>query len=242
VVHSIPLEGIPIPETRLLSLWQVCDSFFPTGGYIHSYGLETYIQRGLVRDEASLTEFLSTYLIRAVARSEGLAIRLAYRAIREDDLEVLIQLDEVLDAQKLAREPREASAKVGRQFLNTGKLLCVTPALEAFLGLVREGKVQGHKALSFALVGHGFDWGEDITVLAFMYITANGMVTNAVRAVPLGQTTAQSVLQNLRTNGSVARAAGMSRGLTINDLGAVVPALDIRAMQHEQLYSTLFAS
>ncbi|MBS4007877.1 MAG: urease accessory protein UreF [Clostridium sp.] len=237
-----PAAPITITEDKLLSLWQVCDSFFPTGGYTQSYGLETYIQLGLVRDEASLTDFLSTYLTRSAARSDGLAIRLAYRAIANGEIDILVKLDEILEAQKLAREPREASVKIGRQLLNTIKLLLTTPVLDSFISLVKEGKVQGHKALAFAILGHGFDWGEDLTVLAFMYSTASGMVNNAIRAVPLGQTTGQNVLQNLRVGGFVALAAAMSKELTIDDLGAVSPGLEIRAMQHEQLYSRLFAS
>jgi len=241
-VHSMQAADITVTEEKLLSLWQVCDSFFPTGGYTQSYGLETYIQLGLVKDEESLTEFLSTYLTKATALSEGLAIRLAYRAIVNGNTDILIQLDEILEAQKLAREPREASVKIGRQFLNTVKLLLTTPALESYINLVKEGKAQGHKALTFALLGHGFDWGEDLTVLAFMYSTASGMVNNAIRAVPLGQTTGQNVLQNLRVRGLVAEAAEISKELTIDDIGAVSPGLEIRAMQHEHLYSRLFAS
>lgn len=241
-MHSMQAADITVTEEKLLSLWQVCDSFFPTGGYTQSYGLETYIQLGLVKDEESLTEFLSTYLTKATALSEGLAIRLAYRAIVNGNTDILIQLDEILEAQKLAREPREASVKIGRQFLNTVKLLLTTPALESYINLVKEGKAQGHKALTFALLGHGFDWGEDLTVLAFMYSTASGMVNNAIRAVPLGQTTGQNVLQNLRVRGLVAEAAEISKELTIDDIGAVSPGLEIRAMQHEHLYSRLFAS
>ena len=36
-------------EARFLLL-QINDSLFPIGGYSHSYGLETYIQKGLVND------------------------------------------------------------------------------------------------------------------------------------------------------------------------------------------------
>lgn len=37
-----------------LKLFQFCDSQFPTGAFSHSFGLETYIQRGDVHDGASL--------------------------------------------------------------------------------------------------------------------------------------------------------------------------------------------
>ena len=44
--------------TAKFFLLQVNDALFPIGGYSHSYGLETYIQKGLVHDEDSAEEFI----------------------------------------------------------------------------------------------------------------------------------------------------------------------------------------
>ena len=40
-------------------LLQINDALFPIGGYSHSQGLETYIQRGLVHDEDTAREYLT---------------------------------------------------------------------------------------------------------------------------------------------------------------------------------------
>src|SRR5438045_117236 len=53
-------------DPRLLSLLHFADSAFPTGGYAHSFGLETYCQAGLVRGREDLERFL-------VAEIEGVA-------------------------------------------------------------------------------------------------------------------------------------------------------------------------
>ena len=37
-------------ENQLFILLQVNDAQFPIGGYSHSYGLETYIQKNIVND------------------------------------------------------------------------------------------------------------------------------------------------------------------------------------------------
>ncbi|MDN3512784.1 MAG: urease accessory protein UreF [Candidatus Brocadia sp.] len=239
-MHSIQAAEITVTEIKLLSILQVCDSFFPTGGYTQSFGLETYVQLGIVKDEETLFEFLSTYLKRAVANSDGLVIRLAYRAFSENDMEMIVRLDDALDAQKVAREPREASIRIGRQILNTVQSLLNTPNSDPFLKLVRENKVQGHQSLVYAHLGHRLDWGEDITVLAFMYSSVSAMVNNALKSVPLGQTTGQRVLQRLRV--PVLEAAAMSKDLVFDDLGGVSPGLDVRAIQHEYLYARMFAS
>ena len=42
-----------VMKERDYYLLQVNDALFPIGGYSHSQGLETYIQKGLVHDEKS---------------------------------------------------------------------------------------------------------------------------------------------------------------------------------------------
>ena len=44
--------------SRLLLL-QVNDALFPIGAYSHSYGLETYIQEGRVRDAKTAGEYIT---------------------------------------------------------------------------------------------------------------------------------------------------------------------------------------
>ena len=39
-------------------LLQINDALFPIGAYSHSQGLETYIQRGIVHDEATAKEYI----------------------------------------------------------------------------------------------------------------------------------------------------------------------------------------
>src|SRR4029453_12979812 len=49
-------------DTRLLSLLHFGESAFPTGGYAHSFGLETCCQAGLVRGHQDLERFLLAQL------------------------------------------------------------------------------------------------------------------------------------------------------------------------------------
>ena len=50
----------------LLTLLQLTNSFFPTGAFAHSFGLETYVQRELVNDPETFEMFL---LVNAPSRS-----------------------------------------------------------------------------------------------------------------------------------------------------------------------------
>lgn len=74
---------------KLFYLLQVNDALFPVGGYSHSQGLETYIQKGIVHDEKSAKEYVIHKLKWNLAYTELLAVRLSYAYARENDLEGL---------------------------------------------------------------------------------------------------------------------------------------------------------
>ena len=61
-------------------LLQINDSLFPIGGYSHSYGLETYIQKGIVHNSELAAEYIRKRLLYNFLYTDFLAVRLAYDA------------------------------------------------------------------------------------------------------------------------------------------------------------------
>ena len=47
-------------ENQLFILLQVNDALFPIGGYSHSYGLETYIQKNIVNSGETALAFMKS--------------------------------------------------------------------------------------------------------------------------------------------------------------------------------------
>lgn len=227
-------------ELGFLSLLQISDSSFPTGAYSQSYGLETYVQKGLVTCRETLRTYITTYLGRVVATSDCLAFRLAYQASAKGDLDALLELDQVLAAQKLARESREASAKTGSRMLRTAAQLFSGPMLMEYNQRISAGNAHGHHALVFGLTAQSIGLGEREGTLAFVYSSMAGMVNNALRLIPLGQNDGQWVLKALQE--VILETVENCSALTHEDLGASAPAVEIRCMEHEGLYSRLFMS
>ena len=100
-------------------LLQVNDALFPIGGYSHSQGLETYIQRGIVHDVDTAREYITHKIKWNLAYTELLAARLAYEAAEKKDLQELLYLEELLEASRIPMEQREAARKMGSRFAKT---------------------------------------------------------------------------------------------------------------------------
>ena len=95
---------------RELLLLQICDSVFPIGAYSHSYGLEIYIQLGLVHDEATAWEFVERQIRYPLSYTELLGMRLAYEAAQASHLERIADEESLMAAAKVPDETRTASA------------------------------------------------------------------------------------------------------------------------------------
>ena len=62
-----------------LTLLQFADGLFPAGGFAHSFGLETYVQDGLVTERAGLEEFVAAHLEGSAGPADAVAVAAAVR-------------------------------------------------------------------------------------------------------------------------------------------------------------------
>jgi len=109
------------PAANVSAAWiarllQTTDSFYPTGTYAHSFGLEGLVQAGAVRDRATLREFLLGQVVPQLGLTElPLAARAWDAAGSAPDWETLRALCELGAALRGTRELRAASAAIGAQ-------------------------------------------------------------------------------------------------------------------------------
>ena len=111
------VDRSPRADGALLAALQLGDSLFPSGGFTLSHGLETLAERRLVHDAATLQEWIASSVRWQVGPTDAVAAAAAWAA--NDDLDLMAQIDRRLLVTKLAREPRQASERTGRQTLST---------------------------------------------------------------------------------------------------------------------------
>ena len=217
-----------------LALQQLTDSALPTGAFAHSLGFETYIERGLVHDEASFGVWLSAFIGQQLTYSDGLAIRFLYDGVP------LAELDPLLTAQLLPRQLREASTKMGTRLLEIGSEVFPSPKLAEYRELVTAGRAAGHQPLAFAVVARSLGVPRTEALAAYLFAAVTSLTQNAVRAIPLGQNAGQRLLRKAAVD--VAAAVERVGRLAPDDFGAVSPGLEISQMRHERQRARMFMS
>lgn len=223
-----------------LSLFQLCDSNFPTGGFSHSFGLETYIQNDVVHDPDSFAEWLHVYLKEQLMYADGLGARLAYEALDDGDLEKVWHLDRVLTLQNMAEETRSGTQQMGRHMIKMAAELYAAETLQTYKHRIKQKASFGHPVLVFTMAAHYLAVPKQETLIYYLYSTVVSLVQNAVRAIPIGQTAGQKIIQ--KTHPVLYEIAEEIRRLDEEELGAISPGIELSQMQHERVNVRIFMS
>lgn len=222
-------------------LLQINDALFPIGGYSHSYGLETYIQKNLVTNTDTAWDFISRRLCYGFCYNEFLTARLAWEYARKENLEKIEELEEILEASRVPREIREAGKKLGSRFVKTVQKLEIVYENDCFQRYfrARQGKTMVHACAYGVFCGSVGIPCEDV-METYLYAQTSSMVTNCVKTIPLSQTDGQKLL--FRAQSLFEEILEKLDTLTEADLCRSTPGFDIRCMQHEGLYSRIYMS
>ena len=223
----------------LLTGLRFVDSFFPSGGYAFSSGLEAAVQGGAVRNAEELSRYVVESLTSGMGEREAVAVGLAHDSFVSDRIEIALTADRELDSMKLGHEGRVSSRQMGRQVIRlTAGGNDRPPLIDDYLAAVEAEQTPGHMAVSLGLALAAAGWSKEDTIAAFLYQTATGFVAAAMKLLPIGQREGQRLLESwIEVIAHVSKQAAHQR-----ELRSWSPIQDICAMKHSRLESRLFRS
>lgn len=223
----------------LISGLRFIDSFFPSGGFAYSSGLEAAVQGGVVRNAEDLSTYVGDLLRNGMGRREAVAAVRAWDAQARGSWREAMGVDRELDVMKIGRESRLASRQVGKQVIRiAAEQIQGHPILTDFLAAVEAERTPGHAAVAFGLTLAAVGWKKEDVVAAFLYQTATGFVSAALKLLPVGQREGQRLLNEWTPLIAEISEAACEEAV----LSSWSPVQDICAMRHSWLTSRLFRS
>jgi urease accessory protein len=223
----------------LLRLQQLADSAFPIGGAAHSFGIEALVDAGLLNVE-NLAAFLQDYLDETGAFEAAYCAKSCTLARSDDCIPEWLRWNTELGARKMARESREASAAMGRRFLNLAATMSDHDLLMRAATVVVERGAEVHLAASFGLVAGAVEIHSEVAAAAYLQQSMIALVSACQRLLPLGQTYAHQILWNLKP--AILRAAEQGAATPPDRASCFTPLVDLASARHANLYTRLFMS
>ena len=227
-------------NSNLIKLLHLTDPALPIGGFSHSAGLETYVQQGKVNNTSTAKDFVMQMLSKNIHYTDAAFVSLAYDAAEAQDMATIIALDAECSAVKLPEEMRKASSKMGNRLLKIFYPLCTDEFIDAYYEAIKTLQTSGHYCIAFALVAAAHNIEKQEALTGFYYNAAVGFVTNSVKLIPLSQQSGQEILYSLHS--LIEKLAKENLQPDKELIGLCCSAFDIKAMQHERLYSRLYMS
>jgi len=238
-MNSAPATGTDAAYW-LCGLLQAGDSFYPTGSYAHSFGLEGLVQEGAVRDRDTLRQFLLLSVLPALKHVElPLAIH-AWQALGERDWTRMGALARLSSALRTPREARLASENIGRQRAELTAALRGGALAQEYLSRAAAERWPFSAAISAALEGRVLGAPRDAVLAAVTYAALAGILSAAMKLLRLGQNASQLLLTEMLREAPALIAA--AEQVPADEIGWFNPWLDIAAARHETADTRMFIS
>jgi len=222
-----------------MKLLQVCDSYFPIGAFTLSNGLETYVQKEIVHDIDTLREYIKHFLYLFRYNDLGF-LRFAWEYTESGSIDGIEKLDNLLSASKSPQEVRNGSEKLCVRFIKAVEVMDKSEGLMKYKALIRDKKCCGHHCIAMGIYTGDQGIDEKLAMSIYAYNAVSGIVNNAAKMIPLSQLQGQKLLREYLP--MVLDTVEETMKVDYEELGISLPAFDIRAMEHERLYSRLYMS
>lgn len=232
--------AIPVdPLVDEVSMLQLGDSFFPTGMYTTSSGLETLFYDGRIKTKQEIIEFITVCLQYQIGPADCAALSNAYDFAKKENITKIIEIDHILFSMKLIKEIREASTRSGRQLLNC--LLSFVPdnnLISSYYNSIKNKTANGIYPVALALASNSLNIKKERACLILLYGFTVSITGAALRLGMLQHIEGQQVIHELKP--IITNVINNNIKRHFSNLWQFSPGIDLVQMKHESMDSKMF--
>ena len=221
-----------------LSMMQLSDSFFPTGMYSMSNGLEAIFYSGKKIKAEELRELVKTYLEYQIGPADCTALGNAYEHAARSNLLKLLEVDRAIFSMKLVQEIRDASIRSGTQLVRCIRSFSDNKILGQYDDAIRGGQAFGPYPVALAVAANAFLIPKEKVALVMLYSFSVSIVGAALRLGMLQHFDGQKVIDELKPTIVKVTKANINR--PIEGMWQFAPSIDIIQISHERMNSKMF--
>jgi urease accessory protein len=221
-----------------LSLMQISDSFFPTGLYTMSNGIETLFSEKRITGMDDICELIQTNIIQQIGPADCVALANAYDFATSKDVERIIACDKLLFSMKLVKELREATCRSGTQMIKCISSFVNNDILSKYYEAIKNYEASGTHAVVIGVVSNTLGIEKQKAVLQFLYGFSVSMVGAALRLGMIEHVQSQKILHQLRP--IIVETCNKYISKPLGDMWQFAPECDVIQISHEQSFSKMF--
>lgn len=190
------VKHITVTRTNLKSLsrfLQILDGSFPSGVFVHSFGLEPHVLTEEVKDIKSLKIYLENLIIDQYSKMEFVYVKKVFEALENDKLAIVKRLDKNYGAY-LTFEYAKASRDIGQNYFAQIKNLPTKQIVKEYFGLIENKKCVANEIIVLACFA--FDMNISMEDFIVMW-TKKNLINIAVTTLKISRIKPSEIQQML---------------------------------------------
>ncbi|WP_419812196.1 urease accessory protein UreF [Bacterioplanoides sp.] len=223
----------------LLALLHISSPALPVGAFAYSQGLEYALDKGWCNNRDDVQRWIEHSVEFGLGQLDlPLYLRL-YRAWKNQDFAAVNHWNQLLLSFRETKELYLEDIQVGGAFAQWHLGQCEegqNPERQSYLDHCPQPTVVAMNALAAVLS----DIDEQTALLGFCWSWAENQIACASKAMPMGQTDGQKILQQLIP--LLTRVCDVAQNIEDEQIGTGLMGLAMASSLHEQQYSRLFRS
>jgi len=223
-------------------LMQLADSFFPSGMFGMSGGLESLVKHGKIRTDRDVLKFIRHQIHFQLAPCDCIVLSETMVAAQSNDISKIINIDNRFFSMKLVKEIRSASVRSGQQMLNC-VMYMLSPNnknkfVRKFQNTIESKQAVGTYPVCLGIAAHCLQISRQSAVRMMLYSYSISVIGAALRLGIIQHLNSQWILMQLAEDINTLSKTIMRK--TISDIWQLTPFTDILQMTHEHDDSRMF--
>ncbi|WP_331774814.1 urease accessory protein UreF [Sulfurospirillum sp. 1612] len=150
------MENHTIHTKALSRLVQIFDGSFPSGSFVHSFGLEPHVLLDVINDAQSLKAYLLNLILDQYQKFEFAYVKNAYKNLQNDKLERIIKEDARYTSMQ-SYEIARASRDLGSNYLKHINFDIKKKIVKDYFKAVRMGSAEGNELMILSAYAYELD-------------------------------------------------------------------------------------
>ncbi len=222
-----------------LGVMQLSDSFFPTGIYATSNGLEFLFTEKKIRGMADLIEMIRINITQQIGPSDCVALGNVFDSANKHDFDQVIEADNIVFATKTIKEIRDASVRSGVQLIKcVAEFVKDDKILKQYQNKIIENKVHGVFPVAFAVCCNALKIKKEKSMMMMLYGFTVGIVGAALRLGLIQHFEGQKIIHSIKP--IISQSIKEYSNKSLLEMWQFAPQMDIIQMSHEKMDSKMF--
>lgn len=222
-----------------LHMMQLSDSFFPTGLFATSNGVETLFYNKKISTASELLEFNRVVLEQQLGPAECVILANVFEYAKSLDYDKIIEIDEICCSLRTNKEIREASIRSGKQLVRCVKeFLDENKILNQYSESLHDDKILGSYPVSFGICCNAMQISKERAIMMFLYGFIVSTVGAALRLGIIQHFEGQKIIHQLKP--LITKIVQDNSDRSVSEIWQFAPQIEIFQMHHEKMDSKMF--